>query len=94
MDGIRVIDLVDLALVITVVETAALLAWRRFSDAALPARSYLLNLLSGLFLMLALRLALAGAQWPWIPACLMAAGLAHGADLWRKWPRPPGAKQL
>ena len=85
MDGLRVIDVVDLAIAITVVESVALLAWGRFGRAALPARSYLLNLVSGLCLMLALRLALAGAAWPWVPACLMAAGLAHGTDLWRKW---------
>jgi hypothetical protein len=42
-------------------------------------------LLPGVALMLALRAALAGAAWPFMPALLLTALLAHLADLWARW---------
>jgi hypothetical protein len=38
-------------------------------------------LLPGAFLLLALRAALADAAWPWVPAALTAALVAHLIDL-------------
>jgi hypothetical protein len=42
-------------------------------------------LLAGLFLLLALRGALAGAGWRWIALALTAACLAHVTDLGYRW---------
>jgi hypothetical protein len=42
-------------------------------------------LLPGVCLMLALRAALAGSAWPWVPLALAAALLAHLADLRARW---------
>ena len=44
-----------------------------------------LMLLPGLFLMLAIRAALDGAAWPWVPLSLAASLIAHLADLRGRW---------
>lgn len=49
------------------------------------------TLLSGLMLMFAWRFTQAGLAWTWIALPLMAAGAAHGWDLWRRWPRHASA---
>ena len=43
------------------------------------------TLLAGLCLLLALRAALTGASWQWIPVLLVASLGAHLADLGRRW---------
>lgn len=45
----------------------------------------ILLVLPGLCLMLAIRAALAGAAWPWVPAALAAALVAHLADIRKRW---------
>lgn len=45
------------------------------------------NLLAGAFLLLALRCALTGAGWLWIALWLLAALLAHVADIVGRWLR-------
>lgn len=80
--GTRVVDLV---IGLTLLEGAALIAYRRATGRGLPAADFVPNLAAGLCLMLALRGSLAGAAWPWIALCLLGAGLAHGADVWRRW---------
>jgi hypothetical protein len=44
-----------------------------------------LMLLPGIFLLMALRAALAGASWPWVPMALTAALIAHLLDLRQRW---------
>jgi hypothetical protein len=44
-----------------------------------------LMLLPGIFLLVALRVALAGAAWPWVPLALIAALVAHLLDLRQRW---------
>ncbi|WP_428491294.1 hypothetical protein [Rhodopila sp.] len=44
-----------------------------------------LMLLPGVFLMLAIRAALDGTTWPWLPAALAASLVAHLADLRQRW---------
>jgi hypothetical protein len=46
---------------------------------------FLGNLLSGMCLLAALRVGLAGAWWGWIALALLAALVAHVADLGRRW---------
>lgn len=78
---------VDLVLVLVALE-AALLVWhRRRSGRGVPAAEALAFLLSGAFLLLALRAALAGASWEWVAAPLAGAGVAHLVDLRLRWRR-------
>lgn len=79
------VHLVDAVIGLTLVEAAVLLAYRRATGKGVAAREFLVNLLSGLCLMVALRAALAGAAPAIVLACVAAAGLAHAADLWRRW---------
>lgn len=80
-------QLVDIVIVLTLVECVLLLVLYQVKKRGVAPRDYLLNLASGLCLMFALRCALANAQWMWIALWLLASGLAHGADLWRRWHR-------
>jgi hypothetical protein len=79
--------LVDLVIALTVMEGLALALYHRVTGRGVAPRDYGLNLVSGLCLMLALRSVLAGAAWHWTAAALAAAGLAHGADIARRWRR-------
>jgi hypothetical protein len=81
------LQLVDLVLAISLAEALALLTYHRITGRGLAPQQYLLNLVSGLCLMLALRSVVVGAPWPWLAICLLASGLAHSADLWRRWQR-------
>jgi hypothetical protein len=79
--------IVDAVLALMLVE-GILLAWLHLRRGRGPAPADVLaNLAAGLFLLLALRAALAGASWPWIAASLGAALVAHLSDLARRWPR-------
>ena len=78
---------VDLVMALSIVEGLALAAWFRVTRRGVAPAQFAVNLVSGLCLMLALRGALVGAAWPWLALCLLAAGLAHAADLWRRWRR-------
>lgn len=77
--------LVDVVVAISLTEALLLWAWRRHTGRGVPLGEVWPNLLSGLLLMLALRSVLAG----WSPAvmalCLLASGIAHAWDLWRRW---------
>lgn len=73
--------LVDMIIVITLLETAALLLYYHQTKRGLTPRDYVLNVVSGLCLMLALRCVMAGAAWYFVPIWLMAAGLVHVADI-------------
>ena len=66
-------SLVDGVIAITVLEALALLVYRALTGKGVAASQFLVNLLSGLGLMGALRLVLAGAWWGWVAACLPAA---------------------
>lgn len=76
---------IDLVLALTVLEAAALIAYHRTTGRGVPPAEFLANLVSGLCLMLALRIALVGGPWPLIPLCLLASLVAHLADLRRRW---------
>lgn len=82
--------LVDFVIVLTVFEGLGLAALYRLTGRGVAPHDYALNLLSGLCLMLALRSAIHQSGWPWVVACLTAAGVAHVADLWVRWRSSPG----
>ena len=72
---------VDVILALVVLEGVALIVLQRIRGHGPRLAILLPNLLSGAFLLLALRAALAGAWWGWIGLCLTGALLAHLADL-------------
>jgi hypothetical protein len=72
--------IVDVAIVCTVLEALVLVSIHRWGRHGLAPRDYLLNLLSGLCLMLALRAAL-GAEWSLIALFLSASGAVHVSDM-------------
>jgi len=66
-------------------EGLALLALRRRLGRGPSPAAIAASLLAGGFLLLALRAALTGAAWPWLAIWLLAALLAHVADLLLRW---------
>jgi hypothetical protein len=77
--------LIDAVIAVTLIEVAALLAWRRLRGTGLAPRQLLLHVAAGLFLMLGARSLAVGSAWPWLPLCLAAAGLCHAIDLRARW---------
>lgn len=76
---------VDLIVALTVLEGLGLALYHRWTGRGLAPHSYALNLLAGLCLMMALRGSVHQSGWLQINLFLIAAGLAHGLDLWRRW---------
>ena len=76
---------VDIVLAVMVLEAGLLLAYRYRTRHGLSATELLSVLVPGVFLLLALRGALVGAGMVPIAACLIAALLAHIADIARRW---------
>ena len=77
--------LIDIVIAATVLEWLALELWFGRRGRALKVADLRLNLFSGLCLMLALRSAIADASVLLVLLMLGAAGLAHYADLRRRW---------
>jgi hypothetical protein len=78
----RVVDLI-LLIILAEYLTLRLFLARGTHGAALSGIA--LYLLSGAFLLLALRIALTGGSWVWIACCLAAAGAWHALDLRRRF---------
>lgn len=81
---------VDVVLVLMSLETAGILIYRRRTGYGVTAEELLGILIPGIWLLLALRGALAGGGVKLIAACLIAALVAHLLDLARRWQRVPG----
>ena len=79
----------DIAIGFIVLETVLLWLLYTVRGWGLAPAEYVLPVLSGLFLLLALRCALPPDGWPGMGAFLIAAGLAHGADLRRRFRQQP-----
>lgn len=80
-------SLIDIVIVMTLLEGAALALYHRSTGRGMAPRDFLPNLAAGLALMLALRAGIDGAGWGVVAAALLVAGLAHAADLARRWRR-------
>jgi Ca2+/Na+ antiporter len=76
---------IDVILVFVVVEGVALALYRRATGRGPVARKIPAMLAAGFFLMLAVRLALAGVSELWLAACFLAALVAHLLDLSGRW---------
>jgi hypothetical protein len=83
--GDSVSTVIDIVIGVTLLEGLALWGWHRSTGRGLPPLDLLPSLGAGLCLMLALRFVLVGGAWPWIVACLLGSGVAHGFDLRRRW---------
>jgi len=76
---------VDIAIGFITLEALLLWVFHKFTERGLALADCMLTILSGAFLMLALRCALTPEGWPGMALCLVAAGIAHGADLRSRW---------
>jgi hypothetical protein len=75
---------IDLVIAVLALESVVLwIVLRRRHLLPLP------TLLAGLGLLVAWRVAHSGAGWFWVAVPLSVAGLAHGWDLWQRWPHRP-----
>jgi len=78
----RIIDWILLGMVL---EGCALAALHARTGRGVAPRALVPNLLSGMCVLLAMRLVLGGAWWGYASAALLAALLFHVADLAGKW---------
>jgi hypothetical protein len=86
MDAL-VLLVVDLVIVFTLLEWVGLRWYHQKTGRGVAPADISLNLLSGLALMGALRLALSGVELFWVLGLLVAAGLFHGWDIVKRWRR-------
>lgn len=80
-------SMVDGVIAFTFLEGALLALHHRRTGAGVAPRDFVANMVSGLCLMAGLRVALVHGAHPGVALALLAAGLVHGADLWRRWQR-------
>ena len=86
-ESFGLLQLIDAVIAFTLVEGVVLAAWHRATGRGVAPREFAINMASGLWLMLALRCLARDAGTTWIALCLLAAGVAHGTDLWLRWRR-------
>lgn len=77
--------LIDIVIAVTVIEWVLLTWWHRRTGRGIPMSELRATLMAGLYLMLALRASMMSAPWYLVALLLLAAGLSHAADLWRRW---------
>ena len=85
--GLGIAGIIDLVIAVTLLECAALALYQRVTGKGLAPRDFVMNMVSGLCLMLALRSIARDAGAAWTALFLLAAGLAHGADILMRWRR-------
>jgi predicted component of type VI protein secretion system len=76
---------VDLIVGLVALEALVVICWRGMFQSGPAPLAFVVNLLAGAFLLLALRCALAGSSQAAIAVCLSAALVAHLADLRLRW---------
>ena len=80
---------VDIAIGFISLEALLLWAFHKWTGRGLALADCMLTIVSGACLMLALRCALTPGGWPGMALFLVAAGVAHGADLRSRWANQP-----
>jgi hypothetical protein len=80
-------QVIDLVIAFTLVECVLLALYHRVTGKGVAPRDFGMNMLSGLCLMLALHCLARDAGAAWIALFLLAAGIAHGTDIWMRWRR-------
>ncbi|MEM9360148.1 MAG: hypothetical protein AAGB04_28525 [Pseudomonadota bacterium] len=76
----------DIILALIALEIIGFALLRRLTGSTPRLADLIGTLLSGLFLIAALRSGLTGADWTVTASLLLAALLSHLFDLWRRWP--------
>lgn len=79
--------IIDAIIILTLVEMLLLCVYYWRTGKGIPTSLVVSNLMAGLCLLLAVRLALSGVAWSWIASCLLASLLAHLANLRALWRR-------
>lgn len=77
--------LIDIVIAVTLLEWAVLSWWHRRTGRGISMSELRDTLFAGLYLMLALRASILAAPWYVVALLLLAAGLSHAADMWRRW---------
>jgi hypothetical protein len=77
--------LIDWILGLVALEALAILAWRALTTRGPQPLAFMSNIITGAFLLVALRGAVSGAAPALIGACLIASFLAHFVDLAARW---------
>jgi hypothetical protein len=77
--------IVDLIIGLMMIETAALIAYRRFTGRGIATAALLANMAAGGCLLLALRAALAGASWTLVAIPVAVALPLHLLDMRGRW---------
>lgn len=90
--ALRGVHAVDLVIGLVLLEASAIAVHERVTGRGVALRDILATLVAGLFLLLALRAALAGEDWMLVALPLAAAGVAHAVDLARRWRRSPAVR--
>ncbi len=75
----------DFIIVLMVVEGIAIYFWQKRSGRGVAPTGLVFMLAAGIFLLLALRAALTDTGWPAVALFLALGGVAHLADLSRRW---------
>lgn len=83
-------SLVDVAIAFTLLECVALAVYNRRTGRGVAIPEFSATIAAGLCLMLALRCLARGAGPLWVALFLLAAGVAHVADLRVRWRRRAG----
>ena len=78
-------QIVDLILGLTLLEAGFVAFYHLRTGRGPVLAPFLVNLVSGMWLLLAVRCALGGAWWGWVALCLLGSLVAHLADLRRSW---------
>jgi hypothetical protein len=86
MNGaIGIPQVIDLVIVVTLVESLVLTLYHRSTGRGVAPRAFLLNMVSGLCLMFALRCLAKDTSGMPVALWLLMAGVAHGSDIWMRW---------
>lgn len=83
--------IIDIILAMMALEAVALVALRRRIGRGPSPLAIITSLAAGIFLLIALRIALTGGPWQGIAAALLGSLLAHMADTWLRWSRDVSA---
>ncbi len=73
--------IIDLLLILVIGEFVIFVLYQRINQRGIGISGITANLISGAFLLVAVRLALVQAWWAWIACCLLISFLAHILDM-------------
>jgi hypothetical protein len=87
IENLGIAQIIDAVILFTLIECVALVLYHRSTGRGVAVRDFFANMVSGLCLMFALRCLATDAGTAAVALFLLAAGLAHGADILMRWKR-------